>query len=115
MEQPAGRGLINETIEEAFSFRRAMTAVKQQLNGSLYCRTASLTIAQCHAVRNQSPARKVELGRLHAGLRAAGLLQQARDLLARVGSEQPQALHGRAEAERAQKQRGGDQYANPLV
>jgi arginine decarboxylase len=34
MEQPAGRGLIQETIEEALSFRRAMTAVKQQLGGS---------------------------------------------------------------------------------
>jgi len=34
MEQPGGRGLVQETIEEALSFRRAMTAVKQQLNGS---------------------------------------------------------------------------------
>jgi arginine decarboxylase len=31
MEQPAGRALVQETIDEALSFRRAMTAVKQQL------------------------------------------------------------------------------------
>ncbi len=34
MEQPAGRALVQETIDEALSFRRAMTAVKKQLNGS---------------------------------------------------------------------------------
>jgi arginine decarboxylase len=34
MEQPAGRALVQETINEALSFRRAMTAVKQQLKGS---------------------------------------------------------------------------------
>jgi arginine decarboxylase len=34
MEQPAGRALVQETIDEALGFRRAMTAVKQQLNGS---------------------------------------------------------------------------------
>jgi arginine decarboxylase len=34
MEQPAGRALIQETIDEALSFRRAMTAVKRQLKGS---------------------------------------------------------------------------------
>src|SRR5580765_8113809 len=31
MEQPAGRALVQEMIDEALSFRRAMTAVKQQL------------------------------------------------------------------------------------
>src|SRR3954464_14128761 len=31
MEQPAGRALVQETIDEALSFRRAMTAVKSQL------------------------------------------------------------------------------------
>jgi arginine decarboxylase len=31
MEQPAGRALVQETINEALSFRRAMTAVRQQL------------------------------------------------------------------------------------
>jgi arginine decarboxylase len=31
MEQPAGRALVQETIDEAFSFRRAMTAVQKQL------------------------------------------------------------------------------------
>ncbi len=31
MEQPAGRALVQETIDEALSFRRAMTAVRQQL------------------------------------------------------------------------------------
>ena len=31
MEQPGGRALVQETIDEALSFRRAMTAVKQQL------------------------------------------------------------------------------------
>ena len=34
MEQPAGRALVQETINEALSFRRAMTAVKRQLKGS---------------------------------------------------------------------------------
>jgi arginine decarboxylase len=33
MEQPAGRALVQETIDEAFGFRRAMTAVKGQLKG----------------------------------------------------------------------------------
>jgi arginine decarboxylase len=33
MEQPAGRALVQETIDEALSFRRAMTAVKEQLKG----------------------------------------------------------------------------------
>jgi arginine decarboxylase len=34
MEQPAGRAIVQETIDEALSFRRAMTAVKQQIKGS---------------------------------------------------------------------------------
>ena len=34
MEQPAGRALVQETIDEALSFRRAMTAVKDQLKGA---------------------------------------------------------------------------------
>ena len=34
MEQPAGRALVQETIDEALSFRRAMTAAKKQLKGS---------------------------------------------------------------------------------
>jgi arginine decarboxylase len=34
MEQPAGRALVQETIDEALSFRRAMTAVRDQLQGS---------------------------------------------------------------------------------
>jgi arginine decarboxylase len=33
MEQPAGSALVQETIDEALSFRRAMTAVKDQLKG----------------------------------------------------------------------------------
>jgi arginine decarboxylase len=33
MEQPGGRALVQETLDEAMSFRRAMTAVKQQLKG----------------------------------------------------------------------------------
>jgi arginine decarboxylase len=33
MEQPGGRGLVQETIDEALAFRRAMTAVKGQLKG----------------------------------------------------------------------------------
>jgi len=33
MEQPAGRALVQETIDEALSFRRAMTEVKKQLDG----------------------------------------------------------------------------------
>jgi arginine decarboxylase len=34
MEQPAGRALVQETIDEALSFRRAMTAARTQLKGS---------------------------------------------------------------------------------
>jgi len=34
MEQPAGRALVQETIDEALSFRRAMTAVKKQLKNT---------------------------------------------------------------------------------
>jgi arginine decarboxylase len=34
MEQPAGRALVQEMIDEALSFRRAVSAVKRQLNGS---------------------------------------------------------------------------------
>ncbi|MEQ1953567.1 arginine/lysine/ornithine decarboxylase [Mesorhizobium sp. CN2-181] len=34
MEQPAGRALVQETIEEALSFRRAMSAVKKQIKDS---------------------------------------------------------------------------------
>jgi arginine decarboxylase len=34
MEQPAGRALVQETIDEALGFRRAMTEVKKQLKGS---------------------------------------------------------------------------------
>jgi arginine decarboxylase len=34
MEPPAGRALVQETIEEALGFRRAMAAVKKQQNGS---------------------------------------------------------------------------------
>ena len=34
MEQPAGRALVQETIDEALSFRRAMSGVKKQIEGS---------------------------------------------------------------------------------
>lgn len=34
MEQPAGRALVQETIEEALSFRRAMAAVRKQVGRS---------------------------------------------------------------------------------
>jgi arginine decarboxylase len=34
MEQPAGRALVQETIDEALAFRRAMTAAKKQFLGS---------------------------------------------------------------------------------
>ncbi|MCG3143686.1 MAG: Inducible lysine decarboxylase [Gammaproteobacteria bacterium] len=34
MEQPGGRAIVQETIDEALSFRRAMTAVRQQLEGT---------------------------------------------------------------------------------
>jgi arginine decarboxylase len=34
MEQPAGRALVQETIDEALSFRRAMKAMKEQQNGT---------------------------------------------------------------------------------
>jgi len=34
MEQPAGRSLVQETIDEALSFRRAMQSVRQEVKGS---------------------------------------------------------------------------------
>src|SRR6478609_8614529 len=34
MEQPAGRALVQETIDEALSFRRAMSGVKKQIESS---------------------------------------------------------------------------------
>ena len=34
MEQPAGRALVQETIDEALSFRRAMAGVQKELKGS---------------------------------------------------------------------------------
>ena len=34
MEQPGGRALVQETIDEALSFRRAMNGVRKQLDGS---------------------------------------------------------------------------------
>jgi arginine decarboxylase len=34
MEQPAGRALVQETLDEALAFRRAMTAAKKQFLGS---------------------------------------------------------------------------------
>jgi arginine/lysine/ornithine decarboxylase len=34
MEQPAGRALVQETIDEALGFRRAMASVRSQLKGS---------------------------------------------------------------------------------
>lgn len=34
MEQPGGRAIVQETIDEALSFRRAMTAVGKQISGS---------------------------------------------------------------------------------
>ena len=38
MEQPAGRALVQETIDEALSFRRAMTAVEAATQGLLVVR-----------------------------------------------------------------------------
>lgn len=34
MEQPAGRALVQETLDEAISFRRAMTSARKQMAGS---------------------------------------------------------------------------------
>ena len=34
MEQPAGRALVQETIDEAISFRRAMGSMKKQVEGT---------------------------------------------------------------------------------
>jgi arginine decarboxylase len=38
MEQPAGRALVQETLDEALAFRRALTAVGKQLGGSWWFR-----------------------------------------------------------------------------
>src|SRR5262249_54460626 len=38
MEQPAGRALVQETIDEALAFRRALAGVGKQLDGSWWFR-----------------------------------------------------------------------------
>jgi arginine decarboxylase len=53
MEQPAGRALVQETIDEALGFRRAMTAVKQQLKGSWW-----FDVWQPDAIAKQPSAEK---------------------------------------------------------
>ncbi|MGR9403649.1 Orn/Lys/Arg family decarboxylase (plasmid) [Rhizobium leguminosarum] len=46
MEQPAGRSLVQETIDEAISFRRAMNAVRKQMNGSWWFDVWEPTVAE---------------------------------------------------------------------
>src|SRR3954453_17918437 len=53
MEQPAGRALVQETIDEALGFRRAMSSVKQQLKGSWW-----FDVWQPEAITSQSAADK---------------------------------------------------------
>ncbi|MDE8759893.1 MULTISPECIES: Orn/Lys/Arg family decarboxylase [Rhizobium] len=46
MEQPAGRSLVQETIDEAISFRRAMNRVKRQTEGSWWFDVWEPTVAE---------------------------------------------------------------------
>ncbi|ANL26010.1 lysine decarboxylase protein [Rhizobium phaseoli] len=46
MEQPAGRSLVQETIDEAISFRRAMNRVKKQTEGSWWFDVWEPTVAE---------------------------------------------------------------------
>ncbi|ACE89118.1 probable lysine decarboxylase protein [Rhizobium etli CIAT 652] len=46
MEQPAGRSLVQETIDEAISFRRAMNRVKKQAEGSWWFDVWEPTVAE---------------------------------------------------------------------
>lgn len=46
MEQPAGRALVQETIDEAISFRRAMNAVRKQMDGSWWFDVWEPTVAE---------------------------------------------------------------------
>ncbi|MBX5039082.1 arginine/lysine/ornithine decarboxylase [Rhizobium lentis] len=45
MEQPAGRALVQETIDEAISFRRAMNAVRSQTEGTWWFKVWEPTTA----------------------------------------------------------------------
>ena len=55
MEQPAGRALVQETIEEALSFRRAMAAVRKQVERSWW-----FEVWQPDAIANQPTETKSE-------------------------------------------------------
>ena len=55
MEQPAGRALVQETIEEALSFRRAMAAVRKQVEGSWWFDVWQPDAIAEAAGRDQSP------------------------------------------------------------
>ncbi|MBB2819643.1 UNVERIFIED_ORG: arginine decarboxylase [Rhizobium esperanzae] len=46
MDQPAGRSLVQETIDEAISFRRAMNRVKKQTEGSWWFDVWEPTVAE---------------------------------------------------------------------
>ncbi|MDR9819261.1 arginine/lysine/ornithine decarboxylase [Rhizobium hidalgonense] len=46
MEQPAGRALVQEMIDEAISFRRAMNAVRKQTEGSWWFDVWEPTVAE---------------------------------------------------------------------
>ncbi|WHO73472.1 Orn/Lys/Arg decarboxylase N-terminal domain-containing protein [Rhizobium sp. BT03] len=46
MEQPAGRALVQETIDEAISFRRAMNSVRKQTEGSWWFDVWEPTVAE---------------------------------------------------------------------
>ncbi|OWV91304.1 lysine decarboxylase [Rhizobium sp. N122] len=46
MEQPAGRALVQETIDEAISFRRAMNNVRKQTEGSWWFDVWEPTVAE---------------------------------------------------------------------
>jgi arginine decarboxylase len=45
MEQPAGRALVQETIDEAISFRRAMKAAERELGGAWWFQVWQPTVA----------------------------------------------------------------------
>ena len=107
MEQPAGRALVQETIEEALSFRRAMTAVGQQLKGSWW-----FEVWQPDAIAKK-PADQGRLG-AEAGREMARVQEPCRE--PRPGRPDQghhphaRALRGRTDAEARHTGGGGDKF-----
>src|SRR6185437_6093736 len=67
MEQPAGRALVQETIDEALSFRRAMAAVQKDLKSSWW-----FTVWQPEAMAAR-PAEEKTIGSSAPAISGTGL------------------------------------------